>query len=80
MLRVNWLRAKSRRDRWREEKVLLRSELSWTMNYFTTNMNLWIDRSIGATPGAQCYALKQAVTWQRFAHLAQKALTAITVE
>ncbi|KAK7680044.1 hypothetical protein QCA50_016990 [Cerrena zonata] len=77
MLRVNWLRAKSRRDRWKEEKVLLRSELSWTMNYFTHNVNTWIDRSIDATPGIRCYALKQAITWQRFAHLAQKALTAI---
>ncbi|KAK7692299.1 hypothetical protein QCA50_003924 [Cerrena zonata] len=77
MLRVNWLRAKSRRDRWKEEKVLLRSEMSWTEQYFTYNMNLWIERSKGTSAGAQCYALKEAVTWQRFAHLAQKALAKI---
>lgn len=31
---VNWLRVKCRHNRWVEEKILLRSELSWTHNYF----------------------------------------------
>lgn len=74
MLRVNWLRAKARRDRWKEEKVLLRSEMEWTRNYFKHTENVWLDRSKDTTVSAQCYALRQAYNWRRFAHLAQKAL------
>ncbi|KAK7686059.1 hypothetical protein QCA50_010871 [Cerrena zonata] len=39
MLWVDWLHTKSRHDCWKEEKVLLKSELSWMMNYFTHNVN-----------------------------------------
>lgn len=74
VLRVNWLRAKSRRDRWREEKILLRSEMGWTKTYFKHHEFAWLDRSRSTTVGAECYALKQAYNWRRLAHLAQKAL------
>ncbi|KAK7676858.1 hypothetical protein QCA50_020194 [Cerrena zonata] len=80
MLRVNWLRAKSRRDRWQEEKILLKSELIWTKNFFSNRKILWIDRAKDTTAGVQCYALKQAVTWDRLSYLAQKALTSIGVQ
>ena len=33
--RVNWLRARSRFDRWREEYKLLRSEMDWILNFFS---------------------------------------------
>ncbi|KAK7679233.1 hypothetical protein QCA50_017811 [Cerrena zonata] len=74
MLRVNWLRAKARRDRWKEEKILLKSEMQWTRNYFKHTEKTWLDRSKDTTVGAECYALRQAYNWRRFAHLAQKAL------
>ncbi|KAK7696208.1 hypothetical protein QCA50_000861 [Cerrena zonata] len=79
MLRVNWLRAKSRRDRWREEKILLRSEIDWTRIFYQRQVDLWIDRSADVSRGAHCHALRQADTWRRFVYLAQKAQTKIMI-
>ncbi|KAK7681502.1 hypothetical protein QCA50_015234 [Cerrena zonata] len=79
MMRVNWLRAKSRRDRWAEEKVLIHSELEWTHRYFLRNVDLWRGRAVDKTPGQTCYALKQAETWRRFAHHANLALDKVNM-
>ena len=73
MLRVNWLRAKSRKDRWAEEKILLNSEILWTLNYFEFHFRLWQLRAENASPGVVCYSLKQSETWRRLAVLATKA-------
>ena len=73
VLRVNWLRAKSRRDRWAEEKHLLNSEILWTVNYFEFHFRLWQLRAENTSPGVACYSLKQAETWRRLSVLALKA-------
>lgn len=39
--RVHWLKAKSRRDRWREEQVLLASEMEWTEIFFRHRASCW---------------------------------------
>jgi hypothetical protein len=39
--RVHWLKAKSRRDRWREEKILLQSEMQWTELFFRHQASRW---------------------------------------
>ncbi|KAI0069716.1 hypothetical protein K474DRAFT_1680716, partial [Panus rudis PR-1116 ss-1] len=44
LYRVNWLRAKARRDRLAEEKLLLRSEMEWTKNFFEYQAQLWKER------------------------------------
>ena len=66
-MRVNWLRAKSRRDRWREENVLLKSELEWSWRFFLHQEGKWRERSTFALGGWRCYALKQVYTWKYFA-------------
>src|SRR5882762_11894904 len=39
--RVHWLKAKSRRDRWREEELLLTSEMEWTELFFRHRASRW---------------------------------------
>ena len=73
-MRVNWLRAKSRRDRWVEENVLLASELEWSWRFFVRQEVIWRDRSILAIGGYRCYALKQADVWTQFAESALAAM------
>ena len=80
VLRVNWLRAKCRRDRWAEEKILLKSEMVWTYNHFIYQKDSWKARGDGVSLGEKCYCLKESLTWQRLAHLAQKALAAMSTE
>ncbi|KAK7678330.1 hypothetical protein QCA50_018678 [Cerrena zonata] len=77
MFRVNWLRAKSRRDRWAEEKVLLQSELTWTHRFFTHRAEQWTKRSMHTTPGHSCHASRQANTWRNFAREANRALRVV---
>lgn len=65
MYRVNWLRAKARRDRWNEEVVLLRYEMDWCRNFFKGKLNEWkglADASI--LPGHRCYALSRSEMWE----------------
>jgi len=39
--RVHWLKAKSRRDRWREEHIILTSEMQWTELFFRHRASCW---------------------------------------
>jgi hypothetical protein len=39
--RVHWLKAKSRRDRWREEQILLESEMQWAELFFRNRASRW---------------------------------------
>ncbi|KAJ3527505.1 hypothetical protein NMY22_g9765 [Coprinellus aureogranulatus] len=66
LYRVSWLQAKARRDRWREELILLRSEMDWSMNYFKFKSREWMDLASqpGATAGQICYALRQSEQWE----------------
>ena len=74
VLRVNWLRAKARRDRWVEEKKLLYHEVRWTRQYFIFVMNKWIARA--GTPPIELsfYALRQADNWRKLVDLADSAI------
>lgn len=74
VLRVNWMRAKSRRDRWVEEKTLLRCEMGWVRNFFARQVVLWKARASNCSPGHTCYAYKQVHLWEQFLAQAQNAL------
>jgi len=39
--RVHWLKAKARRDRWQEERILLTSEMQWTELFFRHRGSRW---------------------------------------
>ncbi|KAJ7177717.1 hypothetical protein C8R46DRAFT_888663 [Mycena filopes] len=69
--RVNWLRAKARMARWREEKVIVACEMEWTVKSFQHKQSLWAERcdkaGVEEESGLQAYAEKQVDTWQDFA-------------
>lgn len=75
--RVHWLRAKARRDRWAEEKLIVRHEMDWTVLYFVRQAEVWVSRMLSADevtqPGHRCYAARQVNMWKKFAEQAKDA-------
>lgn len=71
--RISWLRAKAQYTRWKEEHLLVRHEMRWTVSWFEYHRNMWqrryeeIDDEASAD-GLQCYALKQAHLWEILKH------------
>ncbi|KIK18133.1 hypothetical protein PISMIDRAFT_110102, partial [Pisolithus microcarpus 441] len=67
--RINWLKARARRDRWKEEVSLVRHEMLWTVLWFEYHKNMWEQRALQLTePGKEAYARKQMVLWSDFAN------------
>ncbi|EAU89886.2 hypothetical protein CC1G_07038 [Coprinopsis cinerea okayama7 len=76
LYRVNWLRAQSRVERWKEEYVLLSSEMRWVLNFFDFKRRKcleWVDLR-GDSPGHIAYAHRQAQMWKLLYMQAEKAL------
>lgn len=83
--RVHWLKAQARNDRWREEVVLLLSEMEWTEGYFRHMARLWESRGHTAEQdvaerstqmgGLICYAKKEQAMWTRMADRANAAFS-----
>ena len=71
--RISWLRAKARYTWWKEEHLLVRHKMQWTVSWFEYHWNMWqrqyeeIDDEASAD-GLQCYALKQAHLWENLKH------------
>ncbi|KAJ6556907.1 hypothetical protein B0H10DRAFT_1847369, partial [Mycena sp. CBHHK59/15] len=69
--RVNWLRAKARVDRWKEEGKFVVNEMVWTVNSFKYRCNqwkLWVEAAkLEEEDGLQAYAEKQVDLWESFA-------------
>ncbi|KAI0346079.1 hypothetical protein BDW22DRAFT_1323196 [Trametopsis cervina] len=68
--RVVWLRAKARRDRWKEETILIPFELECIARFYRHHRALWADRAEktqdrGQGRGYAAYAMHQAHIWQR---------------
>ncbi|KAH6901080.1 hypothetical protein BKA70DRAFT_1375132 [Coprinopsis sp. MPI-PUGE-AT-0042] len=66
LYRVNWLRARSRWERWKEEHELLRCEMEWALNFFafkSDQCKVWalIRRD---SPGHVAYARRQGEMWR----------------
>ena len=68
--RVNWLRAKARYDRWKEELEIVKHEMKWTILWFEHQLKEWMDRLNGSIkedkPGHIAYAEKQVAMWKTF--------------
>ncbi|KAK7681433.1 hypothetical protein QCA50_015525 [Cerrena zonata] len=78
LYRVNWLRAKSRRDRWAEELALTRAEMDWTKLFHQHRRDQWLSRANEAKanyPKLQYYAHKQAKTWDLLVSQVDNALS-----
>ena len=73
--RVNWLRAKARKERWEEEVELVTSEMGWTVNCFEYHMRIWKERAeVAKGAGQMAYAWKRKSTWEKWAELAKDTL------
>ncbi|KAI0341039.1 hypothetical protein BDW22DRAFT_1333083, partial [Trametopsis cervina] len=80
--RVVWLRAKARRDRWKEETVLIPFELECIARFYQHYRQIWTDRAEkihqrGQGAGHAAYALRQARVWQRLEEHAIEARSTI---
>lgn len=65
--RVNWIRARSRMERWTEEVLLLESEMQWYVNFMTSQKSraeAWAQLDLG--DGHKAYALREADEWRRY--------------
>ena len=69
--RVNWLRARGRYHRWREEFNITSHEMEWVTRFFMHQMKkwtMWKDLAVtGAKNGHVCYAEGQIDIWKRLA-------------
>ncbi|KAJ6518235.1 hypothetical protein C8R47DRAFT_1031630 [Mycena vitilis] len=70
-IRVEWARARARKDRWTEEVMLLREEMRRVLRYLEWQERWWRERaalrtdwSAAVAAGAYAYAMKQA-GWHR---------------
>ncbi|KAH6888763.1 hypothetical protein BKA70DRAFT_1235295 [Coprinopsis sp. MPI-PUGE-AT-0042] len=66
LYQVNWLRAKSRAERWCEEHQLLTCEMGWVLNFFsfkTDQCKAWANLKQGF-PGHVAYARRRAEMWR----------------
>ena len=66
--RINWLRAKARYDRWKEELQIVENEMKWTISWIGYHEKQWkkrlkeVDKKDLA--GHRCYAEKQMSVWR----------------
>ena len=66
--RVNWLRAKARKERWEEEIELVGKEMEWTTRCFQYHEEIWNRRAEKAEGvGQKAYAWKQSSAWGNWA-------------
>jgi hypothetical protein len=66
--RVNWMRARSRLDRWKEELAITNREMVWVLRWFETRRAEWVARAEasvnGGPSGSVSYACRQAAGWK----------------
>jgi hypothetical protein len=75
--RVNWLRAKARHQRWKEEITIVENEMAWTQLWFQHQMQVWEKRkqvaTVSLSNGHKVYAAKQVWGWKTFLDDARKS-------
>jgi hypothetical protein len=78
VLRVNWLRAKARRDRWQEELKIVESEMEWTLRYYGFLKEIWSERAEWSVKckleGHKSYAEKQMWLWGKMQETTRKTM------
>ncbi|TFK59006.1 hypothetical protein BDN72DRAFT_781336, partial [Pluteus cervinus] len=67
--RSHWLRANEQLKRANEEVLLLRHEMSWTVNFFRWKARIWDKHTRGKelSEGHRCYARRQRAMWLEMA-------------
>lgn len=75
--RVNWIRAKSRVERWTEEVTLLEAEMEWYKNFmFHAAEEAKKRANLSLTDGQRAAAFRQEDVWRRFALEGQRVFDA----
>lgn len=77
--RVHWLRARASAERWREECLLIRHEMRWTVTYFEYKSRQWSDALMSfaeMSRGPAAYADRKATMWMDMAVFAKKLFIA----
>ncbi|KDQ51965.1 hypothetical protein JAAARDRAFT_139425 [Jaapia argillacea MUCL 33604] len=64
--RVNWIRAKARWTRWKEEVELVKNEMKWVLAWFKYQEDEWRVRGNHPEYGFKVYAEKQMAMWGEF--------------
>lgn len=65
-------------QRWREERILLQSEMDWTARSFASRAEEWSTRAeLASTQGGKEYALRQQHQWQEMLEYAQFGIRAM---
>lgn len=69
--RVHWLRARAQRERWKEELMLVKKEMDWTVRYYIHHARVWRERKDVADNmgdiGAAAYAARKDAMWLEMA-------------
>ncbi|KAG5634201.1 hypothetical protein H0H81_002915, partial [Sphagnurus paluster] len=69
--RVNWIRAKSPRDRWKEELAVTQHEMVWVLLWLQHRAKMWTKRAEGTSkPELAPYAYQQAANWEGMKQIA----------
>jgi hypothetical protein len=72
---VNWLRAKARYERWKEEHQTVRDEMGNTIRFYEFKRDQWAgraERSRGSrNMGHVCFAMRQVDMWGEMAKRAR---------
>ncbi|KAG9221999.1 hypothetical protein CCMSSC00406_0009207 [Pleurotus cornucopiae] len=67
---INYLRAKARHDRWEEEMMLLKKEVTWTLAWFTYQADWWKVKGESderqLSTGQQAFCRKMTAKWRDF--------------
>ena len=64
MYRISWLRAKARKERWQEERILLESEMHWVTNYFKYKSDEWKKLGTQTEDDKKCCAFGRSELWR----------------
>jgi len=69
---VNWLRARSHQDQWKEEILIAGHEMVWIVLWFQKRAEVWRHQAdcVDASTGLASYAYQQASMWHKLKHLA----------
>lgn len=82
--RVNWLRARARYHRWREEFNITSHEMEWVTRFFMHQMKKWTMWKDLATTGGKnghvCYAEAQIDIWKRLGEDADKRFAEANIQ
>lgn len=73
VLRVSWMKARARYERWREEIEVVKHEMLWTTLWFKYQGKEWERREMEASqPGHRAYSAKQQHLWSSFQRKAEE--------